>query len=84
MTQRQIEILIKLYYLQKYKMAAKMLSITPSQVKIIEGNALRCIRLSYSKSYRQGKKFDDETVLRYMAERSRLLPKNSLKFLILT
>ena len=70
LTQRQIEILIKLYYLQKYKMAAEVLGITPSQVKTIEGNALRCIRLAYSKSYMQGKKFDGETVLCHMAERS--------------
>ena len=33
---------------------------------------MRCIRLAYSKSYRQKKKFDGETVLCHMAERSRL------------
>lgn len=65
-----MEILIKLYCLRKYKTAAEVLGITVSQVKTIEEHALRCIRLAYSKSYMQGKKFDGETVLRYMAERS--------------
>lgn len=72
LTERQVEILIKLYYLQKYKTTAEVLGITVPQVKTIEEHALRCIRLSYSKSYMQGKKFDGETVLRHMAERSRL------------
>ena len=72
LTGRQVEILLKLYYLRKYKTAAEVLGITPSQVKTIEEHALRHIRLAYSKSYRQGKKFDGKTVLCHMAERSRL------------
>lgn len=72
LTQKQVEILIKLYYLRKYATAAEILGITTSQVKTIEEHSLRCIRLAYSKSYMQGKKFDGETVLRHMAERSRL------------
>ena len=72
LTGRQVEILIKLYYLQKYITAAEMLGMSVSQVKTVEEHALRCIRLAYSKSYRQGKKFDGETILCHMAERSRL------------
>lgn len=69
-TQKQVEILIKLYYLRKYKTVSEILGITTSQVKTIEEHALRCIRLAYSKSYIQKKKFDGETVLYHMAERS--------------
>ena len=74
-TQEQVEVLLKCYYLGKYTLAAEIMNKTPSQIKTIEENALRSIRLAYSKSYLQGKKFVGETVLCDMAERSGLSVK---------
>ncbi|HCA29645.1 MAG TPA: hypothetical protein DEP23_08815 [Ruminococcaceae bacterium] len=74
-TQEQVEVLLKCYYLGKYTLAAEIMNKTPSQIKTIEENALRSIRLAYSKSYIQGKKFESETVLYDMAERSGLSVK---------
>lgn len=74
-TQEQIEVLLKCYYLHKYTLTAEIMNKTPSQIKTIEENALRSIRLAYSKSYLQGKKFEGETVLYDMAERSGLSVK---------
>ncbi len=74
-TQEQVEVLLKCCYLGKYTLAAEIMNKTPSQIKTIEENALRSIRLAYSKSYLQGKKFEGETVLCDMAERSGLSVK---------
>lgn len=76
LTQKQVEILIKLYYLRKYTTAAEILGITLSQIKTIEEHALRCVRLAYSKSYMQGKRFDGETVLYHMGAG----PLNEVKY----
>lgn len=69
LTMVQIDTLLKCYYLRKYTKVAKAGNITVSQVKHIKENALRTIRLAYSKSHKQGLKFDGETVLQHMAER---------------
>ena len=74
-TQEQVQVLLKCYYLHKYTLAAEIMNKTPSHIKTIEENALRSIRLAYSKSYLQGKKFEGETVLYDMAERSGLSVK---------
>jgi len=72
LTKEHIEILLKLCCLGKYTKVAEISGITPSRVKAIEENALRCIRVSYSQSYKQGKPLDGKTVLHHMAERSGL------------
>ena len=69
LTREQIDILLKCYYLRKYKKAADAEGIPVSRVRSIRENALRTIRLAYSKSHMQGLRFDGETVLEHMAER---------------
>lgn len=69
LTMVQIDMLLKCYYLRNYSRVAESENITVSQVKRIRENALRTIRLAYSKSHMQGMKFDGETVLQHMAER---------------
>lgn len=69
LTMVQIDTLLKCYYLRKYTKVAEAGNITVSQVKHIKENALRTIRLAYSKSHKQGLRFDGETVLQQMAER---------------
>lgn len=69
LTMVQIDTLLKCYYLRKYTKVAEAGNITVSQVKHIKENALRTIRLAYSKSHKQGLRFDGETVLQHMAER---------------
>ncbi len=44
-------------------------NISADKVKRIKENAFRSIRLAYSKSYMQGKRFDGKAVLQHMAER---------------
>lgn len=70
LTKEQINILLKCYYLKKYTRVAEMENLTVSNVKRIKENALRSIRLAYSKSHIQGIRFDGKTVLQHMAERS--------------
>lgn len=69
LTTVQIDTLLKCYYLRKYSKVAEAGNISVSQVKHIKENALRTIRLAYSKSHMQGLRFDGETVLQHMAER---------------
>lgn len=69
LTREQIDILLKCYYLRKYTKAADAEGIPVSRVRSIRENALRTIRLAYSKSHMQGLRFDGETVLEHMAER---------------
>lgn len=69
LTLEQINILLKCYYLKRYTKVAMTENITAVKVKRIKENALRSIRLAYSKSYMQGIKFDGKTVLQHMAER---------------
>lgn len=69
LTMVQIDTLLKCYYLRKYTKVAEAENITVSQVKHIKENALRTIRLAYSKSHKQRLRFDGETVLQHMAER---------------
>ena len=69
LTKEQIKILLKCYYLKKYTRVAETENITPDKVKRIKENALRSIRLAYSKSHIQGLRFDGKTVLLHMAER---------------
>lgn len=72
LTKKQIDVLLKCYYLRKYTNVAHDENITPSQVKQIKDNGLRVIRLAYSKSYRNNQKIVGEAVLQNMAERSNL------------
>lgn len=69
LTLEQVNILLKCYYLRKYTKVAMTENITADKVKRIKENALRSIRLAYSKSYMQGKRFDGKAVLQHMAER---------------
>lgn len=69
LTMAQIDILLKCYYLRKYSKVAIFENTTAGKVKRVKENALRTIRLAYSKSYMQGLRFDGETVLEHMAER---------------
>lgn len=70
LTMFQIDILLKCYYLRKYTRVAETENISVNKVKRIKENALRTIRLAYSKSHMQGLRFDGEAVLQHMAERS--------------
>ena len=67
---KQIEILLKCYYLKKYTRVAANENMTLGKVKQIKEKALRIIRLSYSQSHMKGLRFDEKNVLNYMAERS--------------
>lgn len=69
LTGMQIDILLKCYYLRKFSRVAEMESITASKVKLIKENALRTIRLAYSKSHMQGLQFNGDAVLEHMAVR---------------
>lgn len=81
LTLEQINTLLKCYYLRRYTKVASSQNITANKVKRIKENALRSIRLAYSKSYMQGIKFDGSTVLRHMAERSSMTEQElSAKF----
>lgn len=70
LTMEQIEILLKCYYLRKYTKVADVEGLTVSKVRRIRENALRTLRLAYSKSHMQGQRFRGEAVLQHMAERS--------------
>lgn len=69
LTLEQINILLKCYYLKRYTKVAMTENISADKVKRIKENAFRSIRLAYSKSYMQGKRFDGKAVLQHMAER---------------
>lgn len=69
LTMGQIDILLKCYYLRKYTRVADVEKIPVSKVKRIREDALRTIRLAYSKSHMQGLRFNGEVVLEHMAER---------------
>lgn len=70
LTMAQINILLKCYYLRKYTRVAETEDRTVNKVKSMKEKALRVIRLAYSKSHMQGLRFEGETVLQHMAERS--------------
>lgn len=70
LTMAQIGILLKCYYLQKYTRVAEAEDKTVGNVKQVKENALRTIRMTYSKSYKQGLRFEGDAVLEHMAERS--------------
>lgn len=69
LTLEQINILLKCYYLKRYTKVAMTENISADKVKRIKENTFRSIRLAYSKSYMQGKRFDGKAVLQHMAER---------------
>ena len=58
LTKEQINILLKCYYLKKYTRVTETENLTADKVKRIKENALRSIRLAYSKSHMQGLRFD--------------------------
>ena len=70
LTMAQINILLKCYYLRKYSRVAESEDRTVNKVKSMKEKALRVIRLAYSKSHMQGLRFEGDTVLQHMAERS--------------
>ena len=70
LSMEQIDILLECYYLRKYTKVSDAEGIPVSKVKQIRENALRSIRLAYSKSHMQGLPFSGEAVLLHMAERS--------------
>lgn len=72
LTMVQIDTLLKCYYLRKYSRVAEVENTTADKVKRMKENALRTIRLAYSKSHIQGLRFDGGAVLEHMAERSGL------------
>lgn len=78
-TKEQINILLKCYYLRKYTKVAKTENITADKVNRIKENALRSVRLAYSKSYMDGLRFDGKTVLLHMAERCGMTENNLSK-----
>lgn len=67
LTMTQIDILLKCYYLRKYTRVAETENISVNKVKHIKENALRIIRLAYSKSHMQGQLFAGQAVLEHMA-----------------
>lgn len=77
LTQEQINILLKCYYLRKYTKVAETENMTADKVKRIKENAL--IRLAYSKSHMQGIRFDGKTVLGHMAARCGMTENNLSK-----
>ncbi len=77
----QIEILFKCYYYKKYTKVADSENITVDKVKRIKANALRTIRLAYSKSHIKGIPFDGGTVLKHMAERADITPTELISIL---
>lgn len=79
LTKEQINILLKCYYLRKYTKVAETENMTADKVKRIKENALRSIRLAYSKSHMQGIRFDGKTVLRHMATRCGMTENNLSK-----
>lgn len=60
LTMDQINILLKCYYLKKYSRVVADEMVTADKVKRIKDNALRTIRLAYSKSYQQSTRFNTE------------------------
>jgi len=70
LTMQQIEILLKCYYQKSYTRVAADEDMTPGKVKQIKESAFRIIRLAYSRSHKQGLRFEGEAVLQYMAERA--------------
>ena len=72
LTKKQIDSLLKIYYLKKYIRAAEVMETTARNVRMLETDALRCMRIAYSKSRGQGKRFNGKVVLSDMAERAGL------------
>ena len=70
LTMQHIEILLKCYYQKSYTRVAADEDMTPGKIKRIKESAFRIIRLSYSRSHKQGLRFEGEAVLQYMAERA--------------
>lgn len=70
LTLEEINILLKCYYLKRYTKVAADENLTVSKVKSIRDNALRTLRLAYSKSHMRGIRFAGENVLQNMAGRS--------------
>ena len=70
LTMKQIEILLKCYYLKNYTRVAANENMTPGKIKQIKEKAFRIIRLAYSRSRLKGLRFDGKNVLNYMAEQT--------------
>lgn len=72
LTKRQIEIMIKYYYMKSLVKVEKDENITTNQVRGYLSNGLRIMRLAYSPMYRAGLYFDASAVLTNMAKASGL------------
>ena len=72
LSKKQIEIMIKYYYMKSFVKVAKDENITVNQVKGHLANGFRIMRLAYSPLFRKGLYFDGLTVLKNMAESSGL------------
>lgn len=70
LTMPQITILLKCYYLQKYTRVAQAEDRTVGNVRRMKEDAVRTIRLAYSKSHIKGLRFEGQAVLEHMAEQS--------------
>lgn len=83
LTMKQIEVLLKFYYLKSYTRVATNENLTPGKVKQIKENALRIIRLAYSQSYQKGIRFEGGNVLKHMPNAQAWKRRGYPQFLIL-
>ena len=68
LTEKQVEIMIKYYYMKSLKKVAAEENITVNQVKGHLSNGFRIMRLAYSPRFQKGLYFDAPAVLRHMAD----------------
>ena len=68
LTERQVIVMIKFYYMKSLVKVAKDENITANQIKTLLDNGFRAIRWAYGPLYRAGEYFDAETVFRNMAD----------------
>ena len=72
LTKRQIDIMIKYYYMKSLVKVAKDENITTNQVKGLLDNGFRIMRLAYAPLFRKGLYFDSLAVFANMVEASGL------------
>ncbi|MCL2513609.1 MAG: hypothetical protein FWF08_06880 [Oscillospiraceae bacterium] len=70
LSKRQIEIMIKYYYMKSLVKVAKDENLTANQVKGLLSNGFRIMRLAYAPLFRKGLYFDASAVFGRMAETS--------------
>jgi len=72
LSQKQIEIMLKFYYIKSLIRVAEDEKLTANQVRTHLSNAFSIIRLSYAPEFRKGRCFDSKTVLCNMANRANM------------